>query len=134
KIDLLEVLAGRHDREQHIDAGEVGKLVGHLAAFGGQRLGLRPGPVPDRDVIAGLQQALRHGGAHAAHADPADLLLVLRHTGLLLTRTCACHYDTRRPASTVMRVMAWRAPTADGSRPSSEPRQTRWRAWAATGN
>ena len=92
EIDLLEVLAGRHDREQHVDAGEVGELVDDLAALGGERLGLGAGAVPDRDVVAGLEQPLGHRIAHAAHADPADLLVVLRHTRLLavtLQATCA---------------------------------------------
>ena len=66
-------------REQHIDAGQVGQLVDHLAADLGQRLGLGLGPVPDRDVVAGLQQPFGHCVAHAAHADPADGLLSGRH-------------------------------------------------------
>src|SRR5258707_10817382 len=57
EIDLLEVLAGRDDREQHVDAGEIGELVDDLAALRGQRLGLGAGPVPDRDVVAALEQA-----------------------------------------------------------------------------
>ena len=58
---------------------EVEQLVDHLAADLGQRFGLGAGAVPDRDVVAGLEQALGHGVAHAAHADPADPLLVLCH-------------------------------------------------------
>jgi hypothetical protein len=29
--------------------------------------------------MAGLEQAFRHGQAHAAGSDPADLLSILRH-------------------------------------------------------
>ena len=60
EIDFLEILAGRDDGEQHIDAGEIGQLVDDLAALGRQRLGLGARAVPDRDVVAGLQQPFGH--------------------------------------------------------------------------
>ena len=55
------------------------ELVDDLAAFGRERLGLGARAIPDRHVVAGLEQALRHGRSHAAGADPADLLRILRH-------------------------------------------------------
>ena len=39
---------------------------------------LGAGAIPDRDVVARLEQAFSHGKAHAAHADPADLQRVFR--------------------------------------------------------
>ncbi len=80
EIDLLDVLALGDDREHHVHAGEVGRLVDDLAARLGERLGLGAGAIPDRDVVAGLQQPLGHRVAHAAHADPADPLRVLCHS------------------------------------------------------
>src|SRR6202012_634755 len=49
-----------------------------------QRFGLGPGAIPDRDVMARFDQPLRHREAHAAHADPADFLCVLRGHWVLL--------------------------------------------------
>ena len=81
---VLHVLAGVDDREQHVDVFEIGQMVDDLAADLGERLGLGARAIPDRNVMAGLDQPLGHGQAHAAHADPADLLRVLRgHAELL---------------------------------------------------
>ena len=77
--DLFDVLAGGDDREHHVATGEIDRLVDDLAAFGGQRLGLGAGAVPDRHIMAGLKQALGHRRAHAADPDPADLWCILRH-------------------------------------------------------
>ena len=85
--DLVEVLAGRHDGKQDVDAFEVRQVVDDLAALGRERLGLGARAVPDRDVVAGLEQALGHRKAHAAHADPADFLCVVRHQRLLTARS-----------------------------------------------
>src|SRR6185503_6200692 len=79
EIDLVQILAGGDDGEQHVHVLEVEKVVDHLAPDLGQRFGLRAGAVPDRDVVARLEQAFGHGVAHAAHADPADPGLVLCH-------------------------------------------------------
>src|SRR5262249_47560642 len=68
--------AGRDDREQHVDVGEIGRLPDDASARAGERLGLGAGAIPDRDRKARLEQALRHGKAHAADADPADLARV----------------------------------------------------------
>src|SRR5580693_5346786 len=53
-------------------------MIDHLAADLGQRLGLGAGPIPDRDVMARLDEPLGHRETHAAHADPADFLRVFR--------------------------------------------------------
>ena len=58
---------------------DLEEVVDHLAADLGERLGLGAGAVPDGDVIASLEQALGHGKAHAAHADPSDLRFGLCH-------------------------------------------------------
>ena len=75
---LLHVLAGGDDREQHIDVLEIGQMIDHLAADLFKRLGLGARAVPDRNVMAGLDEPLGHRKTHPAHADPADLLRVLR--------------------------------------------------------
>ena len=80
---LLHALAGIEDREQHVDVLEFEQVIDHLAADLLQRLGLGARTVPDGDVVAGLDQPLGHGKAHAARADPADLLRILRRHGKL---------------------------------------------------
>jgi hypothetical protein len=84
---FLDVFAGRDDREQNVDVLEFKQVVHHRAAELGERLGLGPGAVPDRHVVAGLDQPLRHGQSHAARPDPTDLLFltftVRRHCKLL---------------------------------------------------
>src|SRR5882757_4928236 len=55
-----------------------------------------------------------------------------------LSQLAACHYDTRRPASTALSLMAlslmaWRAPRDDGSLRRPQRAETGRRAWAATG-
>ena len=47
EVDLLEVLAGRDDREHDVRAGEVGDALDDLGAEPAQRLGLGGGAVPD---------------------------------------------------------------------------------------
>ena len=74
--DLLHVLAGRDDGEQHVDVFQIGQVVDHFAADLVQRFGFGAGAVPDGHVIASLDQPLGHGNAHAAGADPANLLLL----------------------------------------------------------
>src|ERR1700735_5319410 len=67
-------------------------MTAHLAADLGERLGFGAGAIPDRDVMAGLDEPFRHGKAHAAHADPADFLGVFRgHAKLLCCRTLSYH-------------------------------------------
>ena len=39
--------------------------------------------------MAGLEQALRHGRAHAADPDPADLLCIVRHPETPVATVCA---------------------------------------------
>src|SRR5262249_2828466 len=80
EIDLIQVLARRDDGEQHVDILELDEIVDHLAADLRQRLGLGAGAVPDGEVATGLEQALGHGIAHPAHADPTDLLFVRCHS------------------------------------------------------
>src|SRR5262249_16263423 len=80
EIDLIQVLSGRDDGEQHVHVLELEEVVDHLAADLGQRLGLGAGAVPDGKVVTGLEQALGHGITHPAHADPTDLLLVRCHS------------------------------------------------------
>src|SRR5579883_1195439 len=53
-------------------------MVDDFAAGLGQRFGLGARAIPYRDVVAGLDQTLGHGKAHATHADPPDLLLIAR--------------------------------------------------------
>ena len=53
--------------------------VTHLGADLGERIGLRRGPVPDRELVAGLDQAGGHGFAHAAEPDPADVVRRFAH-------------------------------------------------------
>src|SRR5262249_46615811 len=79
----LDIAAGGYDREQHVDIGEIGGALDDAAALLRQRLGLCACPVPDRHLMPGIEQPLRHGIAHAADADPTDLLLALRHALLL---------------------------------------------------
>ena len=55
------------------------------------------GAVPDRDVVAGLQEPLGHRIAHAAHADPSDPLRVLRHNQLPLSEPCTAIVLLARP-------------------------------------
>ena len=86
--DLLDVLAGGDDGEHHVATGELDRLVDDLGALGGQRLGLGAGAVPDRHIVAGLEQAFRHRRAHAADPDPADLLCSLRHPQTLPLKLC----------------------------------------------
>src|SRR5262249_46666461 len=94
EIDGIDILALGDDREHHIDVGEVGQLVDDLAADFGEWFGFGFGAIPDRDVIAGLEEPLGHRIAHAAHADPSDPLRVRCHynsscdadVGVLLAR------------------------------------------------
>ena len=79
---LLEVVAGSDHREQDVDRGEIGRRTADCGARGGQRLGLGARPVPDLDRMAGPEQQLGHGMAHAAEADPADRLIAFRHRPL----------------------------------------------------
>src|SRR5262245_59926756 len=79
EINEVELLARRHDREQHVDVLELEEIVDHLAAEIRQRLGLGAGAVPDGEIVASFEKALGHGQSHAACTDPADLLLILRH-------------------------------------------------------
>src|SRR5262249_554544 len=80
EIDLLQILSGRDDGEQHVHVLELDEIVDHLAADLGQRLGLGAGAVPDGNVLAGLEQALGHGITPTPHRDPTDLLLVRCHS------------------------------------------------------
>src|SRR5262249_1740269 len=105
EIDLVQILAGRDDGEQHVHVLELDEIVDHLAADLGQRLGLGAGAVPDGEVITGLEQALGHGITHAAHADPTDLLLV------------RCHSNS--PCSSP--GLIWRCPSIRRKRLSSGP-------------
>jgi hypothetical protein len=84
---LLHVGAGGDDRKQHVDGLQIGEMIDHLAAQLLERFGLGAGAVPDRDVMAGLDEPLGHRETHAAHADPADLLCVLGGHSQLLCRT-----------------------------------------------
>jgi len=61
-------------------AGLTPAAVYGAEAFGSAR------PIPDRHVVAGIEQALRHRITHPADADPTDLLLVLCHAELLWSR------------------------------------------------
>jgi hypothetical protein len=81
---VLDVLAGGDDGEQHVDVFEIGQVIDHLAADFCERFGLGARAIPDRDIMARLEKALGHGKAHAAHADPADFLRVLRRHAKLL--------------------------------------------------
>src|SRR5205823_2500492 len=74
-----------------------------------ERLRLSARAVPDRDIVAGLEEALGHGETHAAHADPADLLVMLCHSNLLDAATRVRHYDSRPHASTAPRSRPKRA-------------------------
>ncbi len=47
EIDLLQILSGRDNGEQHVHVLELEEIVDHLAADLGQRLGLGAGAVPD---------------------------------------------------------------------------------------
>src|SRR6202043_3257037 len=85
EIDLFQILAGRNDRKQHVDIGEIARLVDDLAAGLGKRFGLRAGAIPDRNVVAGLKQPLGHRKAHAAHSDPDDFFCLVRHPASPLT-------------------------------------------------
>ncbi len=70
--DLLQVTGpGNHD-EDDVAAAQVAERAGDAGAPGRERLGLRPRPVPDRDLLAGVEQPGRHRGAHPARAEPAD--------------------------------------------------------------
>jgi len=55
--------------------GEFARLVDDAPADLRQRFSLGAGPVPDRNGVAGLEQALGHRIAHASHADPAECVL-----------------------------------------------------------
>src|SRR5262249_33853381 len=79
ETNLVEILARRDDREQHVDVFELEEIVDHLAPELRQRLGLGAGAVPDGEIVAGLEQALGHGQSHATCSDPDDLLLILLH-------------------------------------------------------
>src|SRR6185437_996262 len=57
----------------------IADLSHHLGTDLGQRIGLRRGPVPDRQLVAGLDQAGGHGLAHAAEPDPADFVRRFAH-------------------------------------------------------
>src|SRR5262249_13025136 len=80
---LLQVLTFGHDRKPHVAGCQLGEFVDDLPAFGGQWFGLRASTIPDGYIVAGLDQAFRHGQAHAAGSDPTDLLRILRHPDTL---------------------------------------------------
>jgi hypothetical protein len=88
--DVLQVLRGGHHHEDDVAVGELRGALDDLGPLGGERLGLGPGPVVHRHVVAGVEQALDQRIAHPAGADPAHghRLVVLCHVGFSTHRDC----------------------------------------------
>ncbi len=54
-----------HDRKYDVAGSQVSELIDDLAALCRERLSLCTRTIPDTDTVAGLEQAFRHGHAHA---------------------------------------------------------------------
>ncbi len=138
--DVLQVVGGRDHGE---DGGAVrhGRLVGHhLGADLGQRIGLRRRAVPHRKPVSRLHQPGRHGLAHAAKPDPADVVRCLaaceRGTSASETiRAAAC--EATRRLSMFIRLPRLVSGGGHGDRmrigSGCLPRLARARRWAALG-
>src|SRR5216684_4153380 len=94
-------------------------LIDDLAAYFRERLGLGARAVPDRNVVAGLQQPLGHREAHAAHADPTDLLRVLRHNELLAHANLQQFAPRRNPLQSLAGSAGWKPATRPRILPAS---------------
>ena len=55
KQHLLDVTSGRHDREQHVDIGEIRRSLHDPTALTRKPLGFGARPVPDGQIVAGGQ-------------------------------------------------------------------------------
>jgi hypothetical protein len=72
--ELSTTTRGSFHGEDHFAGGQV-QLGGHqLRTVLDQRLGLAAGAVPHAHAVAGFEQALDHGFAHASQANPANLV------------------------------------------------------------
>ena len=70
--DLLEVLGAGDHGEDDVAVGKLNRRVDDARPELGQRLGLGPRAVVDRDVASRLDQAAGQAVAHPASADPTE--------------------------------------------------------------
>src|SRR5262249_4377338 len=77
-----------NDRKQPIDCFQIRRAIDDFTADLRKRFRFGAGAIPDRYIMAGFDEPLGHRESHAADADPADLLRVVRrHCQLLCVST-----------------------------------------------